>query len=48
MIDTAGRKLSVSKQFKILKINRSTVYYKKRPIKPLDLEQINKNLIMLT
>jgi putative transposase len=40
MIDTADRKLSVSKQCKILNINRSTVYYKKRPIKALDLEQM--------
>ena len=40
MIDTSDRKLSISKQCKILKINRSTVYYKKRPIKSLDLEQM--------
>jgi len=40
MVDLADKKLSVSKQCRILKINRSTVYYKKRPIKPLDLEQM--------
>ena len=40
MIDRADKKLSVSKQCKILKVNRSTVYYKKRPIKSLDLEQM--------
>lgn len=40
MIDAADRKLSVSKQCKILRINRSTVYYKKLPIKSMDLEQM--------
>jgi putative transposase len=40
MVDLADKKLSVSRQCRILKINRSTVYYKKRPIKSLDLEQM--------
>jgi len=40
MVNHADKKLSVSKQCLILKINRSTVYYKKRPIKSLDLEQM--------
>ena len=40
MVDIADKKLSVSKQCRILEINRSTVYYKKRPIKALDLEQM--------
>ena len=40
MVDLTDKKLSVSKQCRILKINRSTVYYKKRPIKSLDLEQM--------
>jgi len=40
MIDAAHRKLSISKQCKILGVNRSTVYYKKRPVKALDLEQM--------
>ncbi len=40
MIDAADRQLSISKQCRILKVNRSTIYYKKRPIKSLDLEQM--------
>jgi len=40
MVDRSDMKLSVSKQCRILNINRSTVYYKKRPIKSLDLEQM--------
>jgi len=40
MISRADKKLSVSKQCRILKINRSTVYYQKQPVKPLDLEQM--------
>jgi putative transposase len=40
MVDRSDKKLSVSKQCRILNINRSTVYYKKRPIKSLDLEQM--------
>lgn len=38
MIDPANKNLSVSRQCWILKINRSTFYYKKRPIKPIDLK----------
>lgn len=38
MIDCSDKKLSVSRQCKILNINRSNVYYKKHPIKSLDLE----------
>ena len=41
MIDAAAdRNLSVSKQCRLLNVNRSTVYYKKRPINALDLEQM--------
>lgn len=40
MVNHSDKKLSVSKQCRILKINRSTVYYKKRPVKSLDLEQM--------
>lgn len=42
MVDTSNRKLSVSKQCKLLNVNRSTVYYKKRPIKSLDLELMKR------
>ena len=42
MISRADKKLSVSKQCQILKINRSTVYYRKRSVKPLDLEQMKR------
>jgi putative transposase len=38
MIDPAHQNLSVSRQCQILKINRSTFYYKKKPIKPEDLK----------
>ena len=38
MIDPAVRKLSISRQCRLLKLNRSTFYYKKRPIKPMDLK----------
>jgi putative transposase len=38
MIDPAHQDLSVSRQCQILKINRSTFYYKKKPIKPEDLK----------
>jgi putative transposase len=38
MIDPAHQNLSVSRQCRLLKINRSTFYYKKKPIKPIDLE----------
>lgn len=40
MIDRNVKQPSISKQCQILKINRSTVYYQKRPVKPLDLEQM--------
>jgi len=42
MISRADKKLSVSKQCQILKINRSTVYYRKRSVKPLDIEQMKR------
>ena len=42
MISRADKKRSVSKQCQILKINRSTVYYRKRSVKPLDLEQMKR------
>ena len=38
MVNCADKKLSVSRQCKILNINRSTVYYKNRPVKPLNLK----------
>ena len=38
MIDPAHQDLSVSRQCQILNINRSTFYYKKKPIKPEDLK----------
>ena len=38
MIDPANQNLSISRQCRLLKINRSTFYYKKRPIKPVDLK----------
>ena len=38
MIDPANQDLSVSRQCRLLKINRSTYYYKKKPIKPIDLK----------
>ena len=41
MIDPAERKLSISRQCRLLKLNRSTFYYKKRPIKSMDLKLMN-------
>jgi len=38
MIDPAHQNLSVLRQCCLLNINRSTYYYKKRPIKPIDLK----------
>ena len=38
MIDADDRKLSVSRQCRILNLNRSTFYYKKKPVKPEDLK----------
>ena len=38
MIDVADQNLSISGQCRLLNINRSTYYYKKRPIKPIDLK----------
>ncbi len=38
MIDPAHRNLSVIQQCRLLKINRSTFYYKKKPNKPIDLK----------
>lgn len=38
MIDAKDPKLSVSNQCRLLHINRSTYYYKKKPVKPEDLE----------
>jgi len=38
MIDPAHQNLSISRQCRLLNINRSTYYYKKRPIKPIDLK----------
>ena len=38
MIDATDPKLSVLRQCQLLKLNRSTYYYKKKPVKPEDLE----------
>jgi putative transposase len=38
MIDSNNKKLSLSRQCRLLKLNRSTVYYKKRPITPIELK----------
>jgi len=38
MIDVVDQNLSISRQCRLLNINRSTYYYKKRPIKPIDLK----------
>jgi putative transposase len=38
MIDADDQKLSVSSQCRILDLNRSTYYYKKKPVKPEDLK----------
>ena len=38
MIDPANQNLSVSRQCRLLNINRATYYYKKRPVKPIDLK----------
>ena len=38
MIDSAAQELSVSRQCKLLNINRSSFYYRPKPIRPLDLE----------
>ena len=38
MVDPAYQNLSVIRQCRLLNINRSTYYYKKRPIKPIDLK----------
>ena len=38
MIDATDPKLSVSRQCRLLRLNRSSYYYKKKPIKPEDLE----------
>ena len=40
MIDAADQNLSISRQCRLLNINRSTYYYKKRPIKPTDLKMM--------
>jgi putative transposase len=38
MIDADDRKLSVSRQCRLLSLNRSTFYYKKKPVNPEDLK----------
>jgi len=38
MIDADDRKLSATRQCRILNLNRSTYYYKKKPVKPEDLK----------
>jgi len=38
MIDATNPKLSVSRQCRLLRLNRSSYYYKNKPIKPEDLE----------
>lgn len=38
MIGLGDRKPSISQQCRMLNVNRSTVYYKRQPMKPVDLE----------
>ena len=38
MIDADDQKLSVCRQCRLLNLNRSTYYYKKKPVKPQDLK----------
>jgi putative transposase len=38
MIDANNKKLSFSRKCRLLKLNRTTVYYKKKPVKPIDLK----------
>ena len=38
MIDADDQKLSVSRQCLVLNLNRSTYYFKKKPVKPEDLK----------
>ena len=38
MIDATDPKLSVSQQCRLLRLNRSSYYYKKKPVKPEDLK----------
>jgi len=38
MIDPDNQKLSILRQCRLLNLNRSTFYYKKRPIKPVNLK----------
>jgi putative transposase len=38
MIDADDQKLSVSRQCLVLNLNRSTYYFKKKPLKPEDLK----------
>ena len=38
MIDPHNKKLSLSRQCKLVRLSRSSIYYKPRPIKPEDLE----------
>ena len=42
MIDPQHKPLSISRQCEILKINRSSYYYKPKPIKPEDLKLMRK------
>jgi putative transposase len=48
MIDAADQNLSICRQCRLLNINRSTYYYKKRAIKPIEpklMELIDKQYL---
>ena len=42
MVDPFSRELSIRRQCEILSINRSSYYYKPKPIKPEDLDLMRK------
>ena len=42
MIDPHNKKLSLLRQSRLLRLSRSSIYYKPRPIKPQDLELMEK------
>ena len=43
MIDATDPKLSVSRQCRLLHLNRSSYYYKKKPVKPEDLKLMERS-----
>jgi hypothetical protein len=44
MIDPDDQKLSVSRQCRVLKLNRSTYYYKKQPVKSEKFKLIGSSM----